>query len=277
MSDDPGLVRAVESLRAEVSRFVNAGDQPGGRSVLVRSLDVPRLAASAAAGEVRPGGSLLKLVSAVALYAAAARGEVDLDAPVTVGSLGRTSYPSVLQALDPGRVLSVREVCAFSLITSDNPAAQYIREVVGQDRLDGAIDGLGLVGTRFPVGFTDAELGVAGRGNVTTAADMATMIEHIETAPTLGDLRRFLVNNQRNNRIPVRLDDEIPVLHKTGSLFGVVNDVAVVHHPAGRVVLAFMCDGEKDTVLAAVAVGDAAERMVAIVTGAHPASPPGRG
>ncbi len=116
------------------------------------------------------------------------------------------------------------------------------------------------------VGFTDQELGSVGRRNVSTAREALRIIEHIEASPRLGDLRRFLVNNQRNMRIPVRLEDEIPVMHKTGSLATVVNDVGVIHLPHARIALAYLCANEPDTALAGVAIGDSALRIVEIVS-----------
>jgi len=70
-------------------------------------------------------------------------------------------------------------------------------------------------------------------------------------------------------RIPVRLEDEIPVMHKTGSLATVVNDVGVIHLPQARIALAYFCANEADTALAGVAIGDSALRVVEIVSEIH--------
>jgi beta-lactamase class A len=243
--------KAQAALEAELQRFV-AGDPD--RSVAVHVLDGP-VRAEVAADVLRPAASFLKLLPALALYDAAERGEIDLDATVTRRELGSTAYPSILAAFQDHRRLALREVCAFSLMTSDNPVAEYIRHLVGHDRIRRICENLQLSRTAMIVGFTDQELGAVGRRNVSTAREALRIIEHIEASPRLGELRRFLVNNQRNMRIPVRLEDEIPVMHKTGSLATVVNDVGVIHLPHARIALAYLCANESDTALAGVAIG----------------------
>jgi beta-lactamase class A len=257
------VAKAQEALEAELQRFV--GDTTH-RSVAVHVLDGSPLRAEVAADALRPAASFLKLLPALALYDAAEHGEIDLDATVARREVGETIYPSILAAFQDERCLSLREVCAFSLITSDNPAAEYIRRLVGSDRISRVCRNLWLSQTALIVGFTDQELGAPGRRNVSTAREALRIIEHIETSPRLGELRRFLINNQRNNRIPVRLEDEIPVMHKTGSLATVVNDVGVIHLPNTRIALAYLCADEADTALASVAIGDSALRVVEIVS-----------
>lgn len=261
VSRAPGDIQAA--VDAEIRDFVAAGPAGSRRSAAVRALDTPEISA-AVNGEVpMPGGSTLKLISALAVLEAT---DLDLDARVRVSDLGRTMYPSVLQAFDAGAVLSVREVCAFSLITSDNPAAEYIRTLAGEDRCQRVIGRLGLSGTAFPVGFGDDRLGRSGRPNVTSASDMLRTVTYIADAPHLDDLRRYLLNNQRNQRIPSRLDDDIPVMHKTGSFTGVVNDVGVVYHPKARLALAFLTDGELDNVAASIEIGIRSDNILKIVT-----------
>jgi beta-lactamase class A len=263
----PAAWTAEAAVRTELARF--AAGTPG-RSATVHVLDGHPLRVEVAADVVRPAASLLKLLPALALYEAAERGEVDLDATVARGELGGTTYPSILEAFEPDRRLTLREVCAFSLMTSDNPAAEHVRRLVGPQRIGRVIQRLGLRHTALRVGFADHQLGATGRGNVTTAREALAIIEHIGMAPALEELRRFLVNNQRNTRIPLRLDDEIPVLHKTGSLAGVVNDAGIVHLPQRRLALAYLCADEPDTALAAVAIGDSALRVVEIVSELEP-------
>ncbi len=260
------VAKAQDALDAELRRFV--GDDPG-RSVALHLLDGPPLRAEIAADILRPAGSVVKLLPALALYKAAERSEIDLDAAVTRGSLGTTMYPSILAAFHDDRPLTLREVCALSLITSDNPAAEYIRNLVGPERIAEICRDLRLRQTSLNVGFRDEQLGVVGRQNVSTAREALWLIEHVERAPGLDELRRFLVNYQRNTRIPVRLDDDVPVMHKTGTLATVVNDVGVIRHPVGRIALAYFCDNQQDTALASVDIGDSALQIVEIVAELH--------
>lgn len=260
---DSGAVRAA--VEAQVKQFAGGGDGAGVRSVLVKTLGGPQLTVAHGADRVLPAASLAKMILGVALFEAGQRGEVDTEARVRVGDLPGTMYPSVLQALDPGSTLTVRELCGFSLVTSDNPAAEYVRGVLGQDRIDATIKDLRLASTAFPAGFSEHELGPLGRANTTTAEDVLRLIEHIERSPHLEPLRRYLVNYLRNDRIPSRLDDDLPVRHKTGSLRGVVNDAGIVLHPTTPVALVFLTDGQSDNVRTAQEIGEVSERIVRII------------
>ncbi len=87
----------------------------------------------------------------------------------------------------------------------------------------------------------------------------------VQVDPALAELRHVLVNNLRNTRISLRLDDEIQVMHKTGTLADVVNDVGVIRGPQVRVAVAYFCDGQADTARTSVEIGDSALLGVVLV------------
>lgn len=256
------LAEVQHALREELHRFV-AGDPF--RSVAVQTLDGPSLRLDIAGDVPRPAASFVKVPLAIALYDAAARGEIDLDQRVDRRELGRTRYPTILEAFDEERRLTLRELCAFSLMTSDNPAAEYLRRLVGTERVAAVCDALGLHNTVFGAGFGDDDL-ASNAANVTTAREALRALIHIEQTPALDDLRRFLINNLRNFRIPARLEDDIPVLHKTGSLETVVLDAGIIYAPHGRIALAYFCDRQPDTVMTSVEIAGSALRVVEILT-----------
>lgn len=263
------MTTARIALEAELRGFVAANSNPPyQRSAAVAVLDVPGLEMLVEPDAVRPAASTVKVLAAIALYEAAARGEIDVDGEVPLAELGTTAYPSIMQVFDPKRSLTVREICALSLVTSDNPAAEYVRGLVGQARIDGVISELGLAGTSFAVGFTDRDFGARGRLNTTTARDALAVVTHLATAAGLGELRHFLTNNLRNNRIPLRLDDDVPVMHKTGNLDGVANDMGVVTHPeAGRVAFVFLSDEQADKTVTDVEIGGTVVRVLGFLAG----------
>ncbi|MBP0450083.1 serine hydrolase [Kitasatospora sp. RG8] len=260
---DSDAVRTA--IATQIAAFAEGGNDRGVRSVLVKTLHDPQVIVAHRADQVLPAASLAKMILGVALFEAGRRGEIDLDVRVRIADLPGTMYPSVLQALDPETTVTVRELCGFALVTSDNPAAEYVRAVLGQDRIDSTIKGLQLNSTLFPAGFSEAELGPLGRANTTTAEDMLRLVEHIDRTPHLEPLRRYLVNYLRNDRIPSRLDDDVPVRHKTGSLRGVVNDAGIVLLPGTPVVMVFLTDGQSDNVRTAQEIGELSERIVRIV------------
>ncbi|MCC9307573.1 class A beta-lactamase-related serine hydrolase [Kitasatospora sp. RB6PN24] len=265
-----GMTPTVDSVRAavaaQVDEFVNSGGGEGIRSILVKTFGGPAITVEHLPDRVLPAASLAKMILGVALFEAGERGELDLDTRVRIGDLSTTMYPSVLQALDADTAVTVRELCGFSLVTSDNPAAEYVRAFLGQERIDAVLKDLRLDSTVFPAGFSERELGPLGRANTTTAADMLRLIEYIDRMRHLEPMRRYLVNYQRNDRIPARLDDDVPVRHKTGSLRGVVNDAGIILHPAVRIGMVVLTDGQVDNTRTAQEIGEVSERIVRIIT-----------
>ena len=257
-----GLLAEVQhALHDELRRFV-AGDSF--RSVAIETLDGPPLRVDIGGDVPRCAASFVKVLLALALYDGAARGEIDLNQPVYRRELGRTRYPTILSAFEDERSLTLRELCAFSLMTSDNPAAEYLRQLVAPEQVTTVCDALGLHKTTVGAGFGDDDLG-NNESNVTTAHEALRTLIHIEQTPALADLRRFLINNLRNYRIPARLDDDIPVLHKTGSLETVTIDAGIIYAPHGRIALAYFCDQQPDTVMTSVEIADSALRVVNIL------------
>ncbi len=199
-------------------------------------------------GEVRrPVASVIKVALVMALYDQALAGVLSLDEPVAVGSLGETRYCSILKAFDRDRTLSLRELAAIALITSDNPAAVHLEERVGYDAVNAVLVRAGAApDVAMHVGFREAELGPANRVNAMSANDVRQLFELLRSERRYGPIVLALENNLRNNRIPALLPDDAVIAHKTGSLDGVVNDAGVVRLGLLAFTVVFLCDGQAD-------------------------------
>lgn len=236
---------------------------PGIRSVWIQVLGDVQPPVAVLPGTVMPAGSLLKVVLVDTLLAQTSPEQLGRPA-VRASDLERSSYPSITSAFEPSRALSLREVAAFTILTSDNPCSNFLVHYLGWDVIHAHIDELGLLQTSFRVGFTDKELGATGRQNATSASDMARLFLRLWNSredDRLGLLWSWLTNNLRNFRIPARLPDDILVAHKTGTLEGVVNDAGIIQgHPP--ILLCVLMDNQPDTVNAAVDLGWLAARIV---------------
>lgn len=208
--------------------------------------------AAAQEDEVRPAASLLKLALVAAVHEAAERGELDLRARIRRSGLPPTSNGSVLDALSPEHELSLGELCAFSLVTSDNPAAEYLVRLVGPGSVNRLLEGLGLERTRLRAGFSDEE--IAGRANTTTAREALLLVRRLIAERER--IAAILESNLRNGRIPLRLPEGTRVLHKSGTLSGVANDAGVVYGARTDLAFAFLCEGQPDPARTSVAIGD---------------------
>ncbi len=166
---------------------------------------------------------------------------------VEVGQLRSTMYPSILAAFDSSRRLSLTELCAFSIMTSDNSGADYLLDCYGADIVAARAEEIGLRATHVTVGYSDEHLGRSGRDNTSTARDIATLFRHLyESRQERAELWRWLINSLRNNRIPGELPDDLQVANKTGSLAGVANDAGVILGQPPLLVVV-MTEGQADT------------------------------
>jgi beta-lactamase class A len=243
----------AQSLVVDAVRVFASGG--GVRAVVVESVRGVPVGCGIRADAVLPGASLLKVPLVAAAYEAAERGDVDLGEVVTRVELAASDFPSVLAAFDPSHRFTLRELCALTLVTSDNAAAAYVLERVGAEGVARTARVLAGPRTRLAVGFADRDLGVAARGNVTTAREAATMMRTIMTEARFGEVAAALANNVFNIRIPLRLT-HVRAPHKTGSLQGVVNDAGVLFGRETDVVAAFLCDKQADPARTSLEIGD---------------------
>jgi beta-lactamase class A len=251
------LRKPEQSKVAEAVAEFAADDS--GRSVAIESVRGPQILAEARAGEPRPAASLVKLPLVAAVYESARAGRLDLDAQVRRGELTATAYATVLEAFHPERALTLRELCMLVLITSDNPASEHLIQLVGIDAVNRTARRFGCTSTRMEVGFSDAHLDEGGARNLTTARDALALVRGaVAESP---EIENALVNSLRNTRVPLRLPPWVRVAHKTGTLLGVANDVGIVQGERVTLAVSFLCEGQPDTAVTSVAIGDCVARI----------------
>jgi beta-lactamase class A len=191
----------------------------------------------------------MKVPLAMAVFRLAAQQAIDLGASVTIERFSATRYVSILSAFDRGRELSVREICRLALITSDNPLAVYLQTLAGFDVVNGLLQEIGCgPACRMAAGFSEDELGERNRQSVLTADAAVQILSVLRTEPLFADLVVALQNNLRNNRIPALLPEHVAVIHKTGSLDGVANDVGIICDDKVDFTLAFLTDRQGDPI-----------------------------
>jgi beta-lactamase class A len=246
MSADDAQLKLKSGLFDILAAF--CGDDPG-RSVAFQGHKPASPIISIRGGEPRPAASVIKIALAMAVFQLGARGEVNLDARVSVARFPSTRYVSILAAFDPDRELSIREVCRLALITSDNPLAVYLQSLADFDSVNRLLQEAGCVPQcRMGAGFSEEELGPRNRANILTADATVLLFSLLRTEPMFADLFLALKNNIRNNRIPALLPEHVTVIHKTGSLDGVANDAGIVQDDNVDFTVVFLTDKQADTI-----------------------------
>lgn len=242
---------AHEEVEQAVDAFAGAD---AGRSVVVESLRGAPIHVATRANVLRPAASLLKLPLVGAIRTAIAAGRLDRSASVQVRELSPTYMRSVVAAFDPDHRLSLSELCGLCLVTSDNPIAQHLLDRVGREAVNGYLLSVGCERTRLTGGFSDAELDAPETADVTTAREALTLLASLLGGG--GSIAAALENNVRAARIPLRLPPGTRAPNKTGTLPGVVNDVALVYGEHTDLGFAFLCEGQHDPALTSMQIGD---------------------
>ncbi|MFN3214087.1 MAG: serine hydrolase [Henriciella sp.] len=217
--------------------------RPGTVTVHVASKTDPALSVALNTAQSLPSASVIK--AAIACAAVDTPG-LDLAQTIPRADLDDTFYCSILHAFEPEDVLSLKSLIGLMLIVSDNPATSAILEAVGTDTVNAWLRENGLTETNIEVGFDDASLGAPLRANLTTADDCLTLLKLIDQTPHYGFIKRMLANNLRNERIPKCLPDDAVIAHKTGTLNGLVHDIAIVESPIAAYYLVVLADGLED-------------------------------
>lgn len=222
-------------------------DTPGQVSIIARSKRDPALSVSIGAHQSIASASVIKIAIACAAADQAALGKLDLTQTIPRHALSSTFYCSILEAFDATDTLTLKALIGLMLIVSDNPATTAILEAVGIDALNAWCAANRMTDTNLSIGFEDASLGAPLRANLTTASDCLILLEAVDTKTEYGFIKRMLQNNLRNERIPKLLPDDALIAHKTGTLAGLVHDIAIVTSPVADYYLLVLADGLDDT------------------------------
>lgn len=226
------------------------------------------------ADEVFPTASTFKTVLLYTLYRQADAGRIDLAKRVTLRAEQRVPGSGVLQDLDPGAALTLRDIATLMITVSDNMATDLIYDLLGRATVAETLRELGMSHTSLPLNTWEILAGLhnlypddpslsyetlkarlasrlapldcrAARetpdNNVTTPRDMVRLYEAIERGEGLSPAARqavidILKRQKFRERIPALLPFGVQVAHKTGSIRGVRNDAGLVY--AGDIVYA---------------------------------------
>ncbi len=241
--------------REESARLLHDYAREPGRSVLAR-VRVPDAAweSGVAADDPRPAASLLKMPLAMAVERAFGSGDLDPRGAVTVSRLlADDAGPGVLHVLRPDLALTAADVLGLCLALSDRSCAAWLLEAVGIDAIRGVVADLGCDGTDVFAALEDPGGPLVGR---TTARDALRMVAASTDAARHPLTAHALRNTVLNSRIPLGADRlDVRVAHKTGSLPGVAHDAAVLDCRGGTLWIAFLTEGQHDTLVSGYEMG----------------------
>jgi beta-lactamase class A len=138
-----------------------------------------------------------------------------------------------MAGLTPGVTrITLRDLATIMVAVSDNSATNVLIDRVGMDNVNAFLNSLGLRDTQLRRKMMDLKAASEGRENVSTPAEMMTLLEALYTGKVLNkelteDFFKVL-STHKDSWIPRNLPEDIKVANKPGALEGVRNDSGVI-------------------------------------------------
>ncbi len=248
----------------DLSALVTNGT--GTYGVVIYNLSQQTMLYTHNANRIFPAAGLIKLPIVLAVYKMADQGLTSLDSTLTMNANDKVGGTGVIQNRPNGTTFTLRELCYYMIIESDNTAANMVLNHLG---------GFGAVNTRMTsMGTTDTwvqrflmdmDAKAAGYDNVTTPADMALLLSILGSGDVSGsgEILSSMGENRDTAKIPAMLPPGAQVYNKTGVLpapGGTDHDVAIIDSPSGeRFILVFMSDNVANNTQAKNTIAQAAK------------------
>jgi beta-lactamase class A len=227
--------------------------------------------------------STFKVPILVELYRQVDAGIIDSDTRIELTDKIRSPGGGLIKELGSGLRLTIHDLALLMIIVSDNTATDILYDLVGPDKLNDTMKGLGLSKTSLPMSCKDLLYSMYGvnsddifegtqlvadglahgrivegsdglseeRSDVSSPRDMIRLLELIYRHEVLSDKSTFAVmdileRQQANSIIPFYLPAGLRVAHKTGGVTSVRCDVGIVFSDTGPYTIALMAKNVTD-------------------------------
>lgn len=258
----------MNKLALDIENLLN--DEKGSYSVVVQCDDETLV--SIAPDQSYHAASLIKVPILLAVLTMWQNDEIDLEERIELTETEKVGGSGILCLMESGSTYNLLELMKLMICISDNTATNILIERFGIDSVNSLLNKLGILNTHLA-----RKLMIYGTGiySKTTAGDMASLLRHFTNdghfdpiALQLG--QKIFAQQQSNNRInrdwklcgkcgdfvgsqnncikcgtsTSEIDPiEVPFMHKTGEINGVVHDAGIFEHNGKHIVIVVMSDG----------------------------------
>jgi beta-lactamase class A len=185
-------------------------------------------------GEEFPTASTIKLAVLYELFRQADDGRIALDSATPLDRSQAVGGSGILRAMGTP-ALSLRDHAVLMMSLSDNTATNVLIDRVGMAAVNQRMAALGLKGTALRRYMIDLEAARRGAENVSTPADLATLVIALHRGEGLSPAahRTALEILRKPKATPIRagVPADVLVASKSGNLEGVAADAGVVDLP----------------------------------------------
>ena len=206
--------------------------------------------------ETFPTASLIKVPILVTVFHLAERGELPLDAPLTVLDIDKVPGSGILQYLHAGLAITVRDAAWLMTAISDNTATNLLLDRIIIRRVWDKMETLGLRNTKvhsktfLRASSVAMDSSVKYGLGVTTPEEMATLFELLArgqaVSPAADSAMLRMLEDNDDKQLLQRFAGGVRAAHKTGATDQVRTECSLFQLPA-RVVACVMTKENQDT------------------------------
>lgn len=185
---------------------------------------------------VFPQGSAIKIPILMEVYRQAGQGAFTLTDRLPVTSKHQVGGSGVLRTLGDGTShMSVRDLCVLMITLSDNTATNMLIDLVGMEKINATMRGLGLEQTKVRRRMIDLAASKRGDENVSTPAEAAKIMEVLHRGEfvdrSTSDAILEILKMPKRGDFNAALPESVPVAFKPGGIAGVATEWAIVYLP----------------------------------------------
>ncbi|MDE3154968.1 MAG: serine hydrolase [Acidobacteriota bacterium] len=271
----------LQNLKASIERIIGATGADWG--IYMKSLETGEEIAINADRPMETA-STIKLTLLTEVFEQIKAGKLKLTDQYTVTKADQVGGTGIIQFLDVGDTLTIKDLATLMVIVSDNTATDVLfRAVGGPEVVARRMQQMGFKETRpqwtvhgYFAALTAApdrlkfNSGPRNRFGQTTAREMGRLLELMERGQLVdkasSDMMLQIMRRQLyRTRIPRYLDGRWQIPHKTGELPPyVADDVGVLERPGHRIVLTVLTDqqaGQGSYEMLEAAIGRVAQQV----------------
>lgn len=195
--------------------------------------------------------SLIKVLILVEVFRQADSGEISLAKIIEVKSEDVVDYSEMIHKGIVRGSFTVEELAEGMITVSDNTATNMLIDLVGMKSVNSLSQNLRLAHTYLGRKMMDFRSRSGGVHNLTSAADMVTLLTAIWRGRLLSANSRrlalaILERQKFNTNIPAALPPSNRVAHKTGELEDMEHDAGIVMLPRKAFALAILTRGSAE-------------------------------
>lgn len=181
---------------------------------------------------VIPSASTIKILIMVEALNQVQEGTFSLDEKIKVKENDKVDF-SIISELKIDEYTFL-DLITLMIITSDNTATNILIDLLGYEKINQMANILDLKSTVLQRKMMDFQAAKEGKENLTSAIDMAIIMEKIYDKSILTEdmcrlMNHILSRQTQRDSLPRYIEDDIVIAHKTGELDKLNHDIGIFY------------------------------------------------